>query len=850
MARPRPFAELYKKHLKAGTGRIAWLTKNNGDLKSRDLKNHSWDPKEICGELNVAARTEQFWRNGSSEPKNLESLLNLLFVESDDPLRAELQDATYAQLDIRQAEKIAAKATRWNIKKLGSPYLGLSTFTYDNRHIFFGRDRHIRILTEKVLSNPFVAVIGASGAGKSSLVWAGLIPNLVRRPECDGQKCAWKWVRFTPGKGAQDPMRRLAEALVHGPDALLDIHSWDVEQELARGRQAVGDLVARIIGPQKENTRFLVFIDQFEELFDQSMPSERQRAFLDVISDLISIDTARVVVTIRNDFIPRCMKSPNFPDISEWFSTSHWVASPNEDDILEMISGPERVSDVKFEPGLIDQIVKDTGKRTGNLPLMAFALERLFKESSRIGQMTWSAYLDFGGVHGAIGNAAEMIYAPILANYGEQANTALFGLFRLLVEVDEDSGAPVRRVCALKNVPCNPIINELIEKFTKARLLVINAAYDNIQDVHQGEDERTVEVAHEALFWSWELLSDWVTQHRSFYLAKRQLVREAKEWEAHGKPEYRRWKDERVIEVGAALKALGIEPDHLQKEFLGPLDTVECEKLINPRSKLSHAERLAIGVRLEILGDSRPGVGIRPDGVPDISWCLIPPGEASIEGVTQRLMVNSFYISKFTITVLQWGAFIFSSDGYSSDTWWLDLPRGYETPGQQSRGGGHPAVNVLWSEAVAFCRWYSARTGETIRLPTECEWQWAASGGNSTALYPWGDEWNSAYVNNEDSQIGTTIAVGLYPEGRSPFGPEDMLGNVWEWCLNDRDRVCDLSPNQFGDKAPRGGSYGTTKSQCNVYMRGGYYFGYRNSNTGFRVVRPIDASKCEREELA
>jgi hypothetical protein len=335
------------------------------------------------------------------------------------------------------------------------------------------------------------------------------------------------------------------------------------------------------------------------------------------------------------------------------------------------------------------------------------------------------------------------------------------------------------------------------------------------------------------------MLSEWVIQNRGFYVARRQLLREVAEWENLGKPEHRRWKDERAIEVGRALKALEIEPSLLQREFLGPGDTNECQELLISHDRLSHAQRAAIGIRLEILGDTRPGVGLRHDGLPDISWCSIPEGRVSVKGAVGQFPVSFFHMAKFTITAIQWEAFVFDNEGYSSEIWWQDLPRGYMTPGQQVRRGGHPAVNVLWSEAVAFCRWLSARSGEDIRLPTECEWQWAASGGNSTMPYPWGHDWNPANVNNEDSKIGTTVAVGLYPGGKSEFGPEDMLGNVWEWCLNDRDRIGDLSSGQFGTKVPRGGSYGTTMLECNIYARGSYPFDYRNSNTGFRVVRSV-----------
>jgi len=117
-----------------------------------------------------------------------------------------------------------------------------------------------------------------------------------------------------------------------------------------------------------------------------------------------------------------------------------------------------------------------------------------------------------------------------------------------------------------------------------------------------------------------------------------------------------------------------------------------------------------------------------------------------------------------------------------------------------------PADNVSWHDAVAFCRWLSARLGYDIRLPTEWEWQQAATGGDSENVYPWGREWGSGPANTSKSKLRRTTAVGMYPAGTSKHGVMDLAGNVWEWCLNKRDnpKDTDIGGNW---RVLRGGSW-------------------------------------------
>ncbi|MEM7406414.1 MAG: SUMF1/EgtB/PvdO family nonheme iron enzyme [Pseudomonadota bacterium] len=197
--------------------------------------------------------------------------------------------------------------------------------------------------------------------------------------------------------------------------------------------------------------------------------------------------------------------------------------------------------------------------------------------------------------------------------------------------------------------------------------------------------------------------------------------------------------------------------------------------------------RLAIGDRLAELGDPRPGVGLRPDGLPDIDWIEVPGGEFIWQDGEVREL-PSFYLARYPITNAQFDAFI-RDGGYENEEWWAGLER-MEPAASRWTQPNRPRTDVSWFEAVAFCRWLSARLEREIRLPIEMEWEKAARNADSR-VYPWGDTFGVGMANVDEQEqkdgpwyLQETTAVGVYPHGNSPPGHADVAGNVWEWCLN------------------------------------------------------------------
>ena len=256
--------------------------------------------------------------------------------------------------------------------------------------------------------------------------------------------------------------------------------------------------------------------------------------------------------------------------------------------------------------------------------------------------------------------------------------------------------------------------------------------------------------------------------------------------------------------------------------------------------------RAAVGRALGRLGlDSRKGVGLTSDGLPDIDWVEIPAGEFTYqEG--ERRKGDGFLIARYPVTHIHFEAFVQAQDGYREDRWWSGLTHPGRTP-EPARWteANSPCEMVSWFEAMAFCAWLGHRFGTPVSLPTEWEWERAARGTRGWA-YPWGETYlsgnaniNETYGDAGSHNLGRTSAVGIYPAGASPEGVLDLCGNIWEWCLNEYAKPKRIQPSGQESRVLRGGSWNLDPE----YARAGYRHydppGYRYYYIGFRVVRRV-----------
>jgi Sulfatase-modifying factor enzyme 1 len=301
------------------------------------------------------------------------------------------------------------------------------------------------------------------------------------------------------------------------------------------------------------------------------------------------------------------------------------------------------------------------------------------------------------------------------------------------------------------------------------------------------------------------------------------------------------WLSEAQPEVAAQCISDG--GARVPERFLGELSAAWRARFDGVRREPRPEARAAIGRALGRLKlDTRKGVGLRPDGLPEIDWVEIPAGEF-IYQEGERRKIERYFIARYPVTNLQYQAFLEAGDGYGDDRWWKGLTSPDRTPGISAwTESNHPRERVSWHESMAFCGWLSHKLGYEVSLPTEWQWERAARGTDGRE-YPWGEKYVPGYANINETygkagphNLGRTSAVGLYAEGGSAEGVMDLSGNVWEWCLNEYGKPKRIQPGGTESRVLRGGSWFNDREYARAAFRFHLHPGSRGFSIGLRVV--------------
>ena len=412
-----------------------------------------------------------------------------------------------------------------------NPYRGLRPFEQADSADFFGRDMLIRRLLERLSEegehSRFLAVVGPSGSGKSSVVRAGVVPAL-RRGALPGSE-HWFFVELLPGA---HPLEELEAALlrvaVNPPPSLLEQLHAD-----ARGLLRA---VKRVL-PADPAIDLVLVIDQFEELFTL-VENEATRAHL--LASLLAAVTdsrsrLRVVLTLRADFYDRPLRYQSFSELLRL--RTEVVVPLTPDEVLQSIVGPASRAGLTLEPGLASAIAHDVDEQPGTLPLLQYALSELCERRDDQ-SLTLAAYHAIGGVHGALARRAEEIYRAL--DQGTQE--VVRQLFLRLITLGEGSEDTRRRVLRseLASIGAQPqlaagfprlTIDAVIDTYGRAGLLTFDS-----DPITRGP---TVEVAHEALLSAWGDLRAWLEHSRADVRMQRLIAAAAAEWSSSGRdPSY------------------------------------------------------------------------------------------------------------------------------------------------------------------------------------------------------------------------------------------------------------------------------------------------------------------------
>ena len=471
------------------------------------------------------------------------------------------------------------------------PYRGLAYFDIQHASLFFGREAltdwllsRLRGTATKEGATRFLAIVGASGSGKSSLGRAGVLAQ-IRKGDLVGSE-RWPQVICRPGS---QPLINLATELAGLGDAKLDL----VDKTALIRKHTTGlanspdqlHLVAQAAMPANDSDwRLVVFVDQFEELFSLNTPDQRNPqtdsslvgmaltadrvAFIRNLLYAATIENGRtiVILTMRADFYAKCA---SHPELAAAVSQHQELVGPmNAEELRRAIETPAQLSGSDIEPGLVDLLAHEVAEQPGALPQLEYALAELWQKSSDLGldKLTTLAYRELGGWEGALSRRADAVLAAFKNSPQEQLCRQLF---LRLVQPGEGTEDTKRLVhwqefsCA---TPSEAAALELtVRKLAENRLIVMS-----------GDDltaDSTVEVVHEALIRGWPELRQWLDADRTGLRTHRHLTDAAAEWarshaESDGRDPSLLYHGTRLSVAQEWAKTSGASLNLLEREFL------------------------------------------------------------------------------------------------------------------------------------------------------------------------------------------------------------------------------------------------------------------------------------------
>ena len=467
------------------------------------------------------------------------------------------------------------------------PYPGLKAFEADDESLYFGRSTEIAAGLQALLrhrshehAQGLMAITGASGVGKSSLLRAGLLPRLRRD--------AGRWTVVGPIRPAREPFTNLAAALSQvlttalGQASMAAMAATDTAQRLAQALDAaartadaggpadgVANLVLAMVGELRrvkghDDSTAVIAIDQLEELFDPRHAAVRS-AFLAVLSQVHqaaagvngSAREVMLLATLRTEYLNALSTDPGMQAIQVQPLPLLPISLAG---LRDAISRPAmRFAGVEVAPDLVETIVADAGSRLA-LPLVGFTLEQLWDANPGLQTLRLEDYHRMGGVQGSVADVADRVIKAYGASGWPQR--AVRSAFLMMVRIDDDGPTGLARRSAdwqLIDDSAKPVL----EAFANKRLLVIDQSAAGLN-----AGRKTVEVAHEALFTAWQPLREWLASARSELKLLHQLEIDARDgWIDVDSPQagpgrfedgmLSRWQGQRLIDAISAATALG-----------------------------------------------------------------------------------------------------------------------------------------------------------------------------------------------------------------------------------------------------------------------------------------------------
>jgi tetratricopeptide (TPR) repeat protein len=390
-----------------------------------------------------------------------------------------------------------------------APYPGIHAFEAEDAAIYFGRDDEIRTVVERLDARRtqggarLLLIIGASGSGKSSLLRAGVLPQVARRRR--------EWLALPPVRPEKAPLEAIAKAIAEHIQQPEDWRSWHDRLATPDAIGLIENLLKDLRIGEARNATVLLPLDQFEEVFTVATPTERA-AFIQLLA--AALDPARdlplmVIATGRSDVLEGLIQSGDLARLTETFPLPLLPL----DRVPRLVEGPATVAGLNVEKGLAERVARDV-ENAEALPLLAHALWLLYRRSGDDKKLTLSGYAALGDPQlglNPISNSVRLVADQAINGLRPSAEelAALRDAFvPHLVRIRLEDGKRVRQAARMAELP--PDSSRLIRALVQARLLTARGG--------AGGDDSVVEVTHEALFKAWPELDQWLSEEQAFLL--------------------------------------------------------------------------------------------------------------------------------------------------------------------------------------------------------------------------------------------------------------------------------------------------------------------------------------------
>lgn len=474
-----------------------------------------------------------------------------------------------------------------------APFKGMDFFDEKDADLFFGREQLTAQLVGYLREHRFLAVIGASGSGKSSVVRAGMIRTLRHGKQLEGRVLPpkdsenWSILTITP---SNNPVEELALALTR--DLPTASETSAIKEELAADTGNL-NLYARKLLQRQNHSQLLLVVDQFEELFTLCEDELIRRAFVENLLRATISESGRmyVVIVLRADFYAQC---DQYPILREAVSQNQiYIGAMNGAELRQAIEKPAIKEGWAFDVGLTDIFLRDVGAvenrdpEPGALPLLSHALLETWRRRSRH-ILTLQGYLAAGGVRGAIAETAETVYQAL----SDEQKQLTRQIFLRLTGVGD--GLYTRRRVYREDIQIHGInkaaVDETLQSLVETRLVTANTETQT--------ERQTIEVAHEALIRVWPRLQEWLEQDREDIRLLHEIENAVRTWNEHNQDPSFLYRGLRLSRIEGWLAETTLSPNEQAQMFINASLAERERQQVEEKKKRQTAEQLKVQRRI------------------------------------------------------------------------------------------------------------------------------------------------------------------------------------------------------------------------------------------------------------